>query len=228
MPDPWYPAAVRQPGVNAGYQAGRTLTQLVVRHYTVGTDSRPIGMAGYFNFLISRDGTVTQFAEVDALTWHAGEWNGYGPGIEVEYLDEPDVFTPEALAAAQALYRWLEAEWGIEPGQYLGPRIPTTAGFAGWIDHASLIQTEEHYDFWPQPAWDVICQPLPVPPYDDEEPEMAAPALLYLEKTDEVIVAGFGNDSGAYLGRFARAAITAGAFTKVAAGAFVTPGEPKP
>jgi hypothetical protein len=143
-----YPAAVWSPGVNAGYKAGRTSMRTAVCHYTVGRNSAPIGLRGYFQFLVARDGTVTQFAEADAVCWHAGTpWNSRGPGIEVEYLDEPAIFTPEAEAATGLLVSWLHDVYGIRTDFYDGPRI---AEWDGFITHRSLIQSgDAHSDYWP-------------------------------------------------------------------------------
>ena len=156
MPDPWYPPAIRDPGVNAGYRAGRTSMRLAVCHWTVGIDSRPVGRRGYFTFLVARDGRVFQHAEADALTWHAGTANPYGPGIEVEYYephDGPTVFTDAARDATAALVRWLVDEWGIPAVYYSGPRIDPS-GFTGFLAHGSVAQPEPHFDYWPQEDWD--------------------------------------------------------------------------
>lgn len=129
---------------------GHTTMESTVCHYTVGRDSRPVGDRGYFHFLVSRDGTVTQFARADAVCWHAGDpWNGRGPGIEVEYLPgaDDDVFTPASEAATAQLVAWLEDEWGIPADFYDGPRRQVWHGF---ITHRSLIQTgDAHSDYWP-------------------------------------------------------------------------------
>ena len=142
-----YPGAVWRPGKNAGYAAGRSSMTTAVCHYTVGKNSLPIMDRGYFNFLVARDGTVYQGAEADAVTWHAGNWNTRGPGIEVEHLDEDDIFTPEAYAATARLVEWLIG-LGIPDAFYDGPR---TNGFDGFITHRSLIQTgDAHHDYWPE------------------------------------------------------------------------------
>ncbi len=155
MPDPRYPGAVWRPGANA--DNGHTTMETAVCHYTVGRDSRPIGDRGYFHFLVSRDGTVTQFARADAICWHAGDpWNGRGPGIEVEYLDEPTIFTPEADAATGELVAWLEQEWNIPAEFYDGDRRATWHGF---ITHRSLIQTgDAHSDYWPYLPGDPMAE----------------------------------------------------------------------
>lgn len=158
MPDPIYPGAVWDSGVNAGYRAGRTRMDVAVCHYTVGVNSAPIGAQGYFHWLIGRDGTVTQFAEADALTWHAGEWNVYGPGIEVEYYAPNDgdvIFTDAARSACAGLIGWLNSEWAIPLDYYDGPR-QSTSDQRGFMSHRSLVQTEQHYDYWPQADWDAM------------------------------------------------------------------------
>jgi len=148
MPNPWYPPAVHRPGTNA--ENGHTTMESAVCHFTVGRDSRPIGDRGFFHFLVSRDGTVTQFARADAICWHAGDpWNARGPGVEVEYLPgaDDDIFTPEADHAAGLLVQWLEDEWGIPAEFYDGERRRDWHGF---ITHRSLIQTGDlHSDWWP-------------------------------------------------------------------------------
>ena len=149
MPEPWYPPAVRDPGVNAGYRAGRNRMQLCVCHYTVGRDSSAIGRRGYFHWLVGRDGTVTQYAETDATTWHAGTANHWGPGIEVEYLPGTDaeLWTPAQEAATGALCDWLKGQ-GIPDAFYDGPRIDPS-GFSGFLTHRSVQQVDGHSDWWP-------------------------------------------------------------------------------
>lgn len=144
-----YPGAVWRPGVNAGYRAGRNRMQLTVCHFTVGRDSTAIGDRGYFHFLIGRDGTITQFAEADAITWHAGTANQWGPGIEVEYLPgaDDDLWTPASYQACAGLVEWLIG-LGIPDTFYDGPRIDP-AGFSGFLTHRSVAQPDGHFDWWP-------------------------------------------------------------------------------
>jgi hypothetical protein len=136
--------------MNAGYRAGRTNMRTAVCHYTVGRDSTGIGKQGYFQFLIARNGTIQQFAEVDAVNWHAGSpWNGRGPALEIEYLPghDDEVFTVVQRDATRAVCEWLRDEWGIPFAYYDGPRISDHHGF---ITHRSLIQSgDPHSDFWP-------------------------------------------------------------------------------
>ena len=149
-----YPGAVWNPGVNAGYRAGRNTMTTAVAHYTVGRNSTGIGLRGYFHFLISRDGTVQQFCEADAVAWHAGDpWNGRGPGIEIEYLDEATIFTPAQHAACGALIAWLP----IPHQFYDGPRL---TAWDGYITHRSLVQSgDPHSDYWDQSDWDAMTAP---------------------------------------------------------------------
>src|SRR5262245_40716424 len=96
----------------------------VVCHYTVGRNSTGIGTQGYFQFLVARDGRVQQFAEADAVCWHAGDpWNGRGPGVEVEYLPGADaeLWTPEQEQSVARLCDWLKG-LGIIDAFYDGPR----------------------------------------------------------------------------------------------------------
>jgi hypothetical protein len=162
-----YPGAVWRPGTNAGYRAGRNSMETAVCHYTVGRNSRPIGDRGFFQFLISRDGEVTQFAEADAVCWHAGDpWNRRGPGIEIEYLDEDTIFTDAQLEACADLIAWLP----IPEVFYDGPRVGSHVGF---ITHRSLLQSgDAHHDYWPEEDWAAMTAPVvpvPAPPVDTKK-----------------------------------------------------------
>jgi hypothetical protein len=166
VPDLWYPGATIMPGAAAGYAKGRTSMETVVAHFTVGRDSTQIGVNGYFHWLVRRDGEVVQFAEVDALTWHVGNWNGYGPGIEVEYLPgvDDEVFTDAARVACGSLVRWLCSEWGFLLDYYDGDRIPPV--WRGFIAHRS-VQGGDHTDFWPRQDWDLmVAAPAAVKEHD--------------------------------------------------------------
>lgn len=149
-----YPGAEWTPGRNAGYNAGRSSMAATVCHYTVGRNSHGIGLDGYFHWLIARDGWITQYAEADAVTWHCGEANGVGPGIEIEFLDEPEgIFTDAARDACGGLVHWLADQWGIPLDYYDGDRIPPHM-MHGFVAHRSIQQTEGHSDYWPRADWD--------------------------------------------------------------------------
>jgi len=155
----WYPNAQRVAGRFSGYAAGRNRMEVVKLHYTVGRNSYPIGERGYFQWLIARDGRIWQFAPVDALNYDSGEWNDAGPGVEIEYHPDYDdaIFTPEARETAKGLVQWLHSEHGFPLVKWGGDRISEYAGFRGFIDHADLIQTEQHHDFWPESDWAYIA-----------------------------------------------------------------------
>lgn len=154
-----YPGAVWNPGAAAGYRNGRNRMEVAICHYTVGVNSTPIGLRGYFHFLVGRDGTIQQFCEVDGVAWHAGQWNDAGPGVEVEYHPayHDQIFNQPMRDAAKGLVHWLNAEHGFPLDKYEGERISEFAGFRGFIDHGDLIQSEQHTDYWPQSDWDYIA-----------------------------------------------------------------------
>jgi N-acetylmuramoyl-L-alanine amidase len=79
-------------------KGGKLSPQYLVMHYTAATEAR--GSISWFlnkqakasaHLIIDRDGTITQFAPFNIVTWHAGEseWNGliglnkYSVGIEL-------------------------------------------------------------------------------------------------------------------------------------------------
>ena len=159
-------------GAAAGYALGRNRMRACVLHYTVGRDSRPIGLRGYFHFLIAKDGTVFQFAEADALCWHAGEWNGEGPGIEFERMSDAEPLTPGQIESGGHLIAWL-AGLGIADNFYDGPRR-APGSWAGFITHRSLQQSEPHSDYVTETDWRnmraVTDPPSPVPPSPGGEP----------------------------------------------------------
>ena len=127
MPDVWLPGATRDPGRNSGYNSGRSAMVRTVAHYTVGSDSRNVGRDGYFHWLVhrdaSREGGCTQYAETDAITWHAADpGNPYGPGIEWERnttggMNAEGLSNAEPLTANQRSWgaHIIDhlAEWGI-------------------------------------------------------------------------------------------------------------------
>lgn len=167
-----YPGAIWNPGAKAGYTSGRNRMRACVLHYTVGVDSTGIGLRGYFHFLISKDGTVQQFCEANAIAWHAGEWNGEGPGIEFERMGDWEDLTPEQHAAGGALIRWL-IDNGIADDFYDGPRLGV-GSYAGFITHRSLQQSQPHSDYVTGDDWAAMRgAPVPVTP---RPPAPAAPS----------------------------------------------------
>lgn len=175
MPDLWLPGAIQRPGLNAGYRVGRSQMRLGVCHFTVGTDSTPIGDRGYFNILFPKVGPPIQFAETDAVTWHAAEYNPYGPGAEWERLPTGEYVRPglqraEPLTADQIVWggRWVDhcAEWGIPKVLYDGPRFEVlNLGFSGQVNHGDL--SDQRSDGLTPEEWALIVGGSPASLEDD-------------------------------------------------------------
>ena len=168
MADVWLPGATRDPGRNSGYNSGRSQMIRAVAHYTVGADSRNVGRDGYFHFLVhrdaSREGGCTQYAEVDAVTWHAADaGNPYGPGVEWERMTTGGM-NAEGLSNAEPLtanqIEWgsrlvdFFAEWGITPALYDGPRYQH-GGWRGWVNHQAIDSSRS--DGLLRAEWDQIA-----------------------------------------------------------------------
>ena len=187
MADVWLPGAYRNPGRNAGYNAGRSSMVRAVAHYTVGSDSRNVGRDGYFHFLVHRDASrengCTQYAEIDAITWHAANaGNPYGPGIEWERMTTGGM-NAEGLSNAQPLTQnqidWgarivdFCAQWGITAALYNGPRYQH-AGWRGWVNHQAIDSSRS--DGLLRSEWDAIvgggAGPSPAPGTIEEEDVM--------------------------------------------------------
>jgi hypothetical protein len=178
MSEPRYPGAQWIPGRNAGYNAGHSNMHAAICHFTVGVNSTGIGRDGYFHWLVARDGRIQQFAEADAVTWHAGEANRVGPGIEIEHLPgvDDDVFTDAARDATSGLIHWLRDEWGIPLDYWDGDRIPPSS-MRGFVAHRSVEQSERHADYWPRADWDrMVSGTPPAPPSEEDrmQPEFMA------------------------------------------------------
>jgi hypothetical protein len=121
----------------------------------------------------SREGGCTQYAEVDAITWHAGNWNPFGPGIEFERmvtgppgpdgLSEAEPLTANQLAWGDKIVDFL-TEWGIPAILYGGPRYGAGA-WHGWVNHHDL--DADRSDGLTKAEWSMITsQPSPdLPPY---------------------------------------------------------------
>lgn len=176
-----YPGAVWVGGAAAGYARGRNAMRACVLHYTVGVDSTGIGTQGYFNFLVAKDGTVEQFAEADALTFHAGEANPTGPGIEFERLSDAEPLTAEQLAAGGALISWLVG-LGIPDTFHDGARIPP-AQMSGFVTHRSTQQSQPHSDYVTADDWAAMRSgSTPTIPQED------AVRLIQVQETQEWVL----------------------------------------
>lgn len=181
MADVWLPGAHRDPGRNAGYNAGRSSMVRAVAHYTVGSDSRNVGRDGYFHWLIHRDASrengCTQYAEIDAITWHAANaGNPYGPGIEWERMTTGGM-NAEGLSNAQPLTdnqrawgtRIIDfcAAWGITAALYDGPRFGA-GGWRGWVNHQAIDSSRS--DGLLRAEWNAMTSGAPAPdePVEDD------------------------------------------------------------
>lgn len=192
MPDVWLPGVYRDPGVNAGYNAGHSQMIRTVAHYTVGNDSRSTGRAGYCHFVVhkdsSRENGCTQYAEINAVTWHAAnQGNSYGPGIEWERmttggqneegLSNADPLTDNQMEWGTKIIDFC-AEWGITPSLYDGPRfgadVMPGGGYRGWVNHHDI--DDQRTDGLLRSEWDAMSGgvgPEPSTDYDgSSEDEM--------------------------------------------------------
>jgi hypothetical protein len=172
MPDVWLPGAWRDYGACANYQGGWNRLELAVSHFTVGADSRGIGRRGYFHWLVhqdaGRENGCTQYAPINAATWHAGgsssmpDANQRGPGIEFErrvtggYNDDglanAEPLTDNQIVWGQRIVDFC-AEWGIAPVMYDGPRYGA-GGWRGWVNHHDLDR--DRYDGLTNGEWAAI------------------------------------------------------------------------
>lgn len=146
---PWFPAAIRDPGKNAGYRSGHASMQLAVDHFTVGRDSRAlIRDKGLAQFLFPKQGQPFQFAEADAVCSHACEWNRLGPGLEFERLNWDEPLTAEQIHWGGEVTKWLSVTYGIPLVHHGGARLPIGDGFRGFVNHGSLVHRacDQHTD----------------------------------------------------------------------------------
>lgn len=173
MPDVWLPGAHRNPGRNAGYRLGRNSMEKPVLHATVGSDSRRIGEDGYFNLLVhqsaDRENGCTQYAEIDAVTWHAFEphrLRGFGVeferrvvgGLNDEGLSNFEDFTPNQIEWGKRIVTFA-AEWGVPIDLFNGPRFETE-GHRGWVNHKDVDPSRS--DGLTRAEWNLITAGSPV------------------------------------------------------------------
>jgi N-acetylmuramoyl-L-alanine amidase len=163
----YYPGALWMPGRNAGWAAGTNAMQSITQHYTVGVDSTGILLDGYFHALIGKgpEAGVKQAAEWSAVTWHAGEANWTGPGIEYERLGDWEPLTAYQIDEGGKLNEWLAAEWGLPLAFYdtwgdNGARVPPGSG-APYITHRSWQQSAPHSDYITYDDWNAMVAPAP-------------------------------------------------------------------
>jgi len=150
MPNPWMPGLRHDPGLNAGYRAGRNRMYMVVDHWTAGRNSYGICKdRGLCQILLPKVGAPWQFSEIDAKCWHAGsaaygDYNGHGPGLEVERLSGDEPLTHDQRSWLGRINAWMAAEWGVPNVHYWGPRFPWHgANFHGHVNHAQVHPNED-------------------------------------------------------------------------------------
>jgi hypothetical protein len=151
----WLVGATRMPGRNAGYRAGRCLMRGGVVHYTVGRDSRGPGLSGLFAFLLPKDAPAIQFAEIDAVCFHACEWNHDLFGVETEKLGDWEPTTDSQITEWGRIARGAR-EYGVDASGYdnsihtLDPNrgLPEGTNYAA---HRALRQyaCDPHQDYLP-------------------------------------------------------------------------------
>lgn len=149
--DGWIPGLIHLPGRQAGYASGRIQARLCVSHETVGANSTGIGMDGYFNFLYPKVGPAEQYAEWDAVSWHACNWNPYAHGHELErFQGEP--MTEDQMHWIAYTFAWIEALSGQPIGDslYDGPRLAVGDFSHPWACHRAIdcAACGNHSDFW--------------------------------------------------------------------------------
>lgn len=126
-----------------------------------------------------RENGCTAYAETPAITWHAAEYNPYGPGIEFERLvtgglndeglSEAEPLTDNQIDWGQRIVAHL-AEWGIPVVMYDGPRFHA-GGWAGWVNHQAL--DSQRSDGLTRAEWQQIAGGSAPTPDDDQEVDVA-------------------------------------------------------
>lgn len=133
-----FPGATWDPGAASGYAFGVNRMELVVEHFTVGVNSFPIGKRGYFHTLFPKVGPPIQFAEINAVTWHAGPHNPRGPGHEFERLGYQEPLTDDQIGYGRDYHLWLHEEHGFPLSLYDGPKLQVPSDYRGFVNHGDL------------------------------------------------------------------------------------------
>lgn len=192
----WMPGIAHDPGTNAGYNAGMPRMDTLVLHYTAGAygGDYDVGKRGYFNFYCPRDMPAVQFAEGNALTWHAGEWNDAGPGIEMERRDDSYAYTDHQLHDLGRIAHWLHDRYGIpldrfyDTGGDNNARIGEGASAGTCITHRSLAQSGGwHSDYLTHDEWNRALGGAPAPP------NQRRTDVIYREENGQYWEMGFGD-----------------------------------
>jgi hypothetical protein len=189
----------------------------IVCHYTAGAygGDYAVGKDGYFNFYCPRDLPAVQFAEGDALTWHAGEWNDQGPGIELERRDDSVPYTDHQLAELGRIVHWLHDRYGLpldrfyDTGGDNGARLSEGQTIGRAVTHRSLSQSGGwHSDYLTPDEWHraVSGVVVPTPPVPMRENEVITTAVdsgtvhVFMVATDNRVWTNARLDNGAWTG----------------------------
>lgn len=152
----WVNGATIRPGLNAGYRAGRNLMRGGIIHITAGVNSGGlIQRKGLAQFLLGHPGqdALVQYAEIDAVCYHACEWNHVAFGVEVEKL-RVEHLTDEVQIESLATIVSAAAGLGVPIGPYhRGDHdVPVREMPVPYVSHSSLAQRacDRHYDWLPE------------------------------------------------------------------------------
>jgi hypothetical protein len=173
--------------------------RMPVWHWTVGHDSRALCRdKGLCQFLYPKVGAPWQFAEVDAVCFHAGSavygnYNDAGPGHEVERFPDEELTPDQTLWIARTI-EWEADEWGVPPVHYWGPRFPAHgANFHGHVNHSDI---HPNPDGLSAEEWKLVASPGPAPTEPVGEDDMTVWLCLdegqwkgaWVQEGDRVIV----------------------------------------
>lgn len=161
--DGWIDGLVHLPGRNAGYRAGRIRLRTPIRHETVGTNSRQIGINGYFQFLLPKEGPAEQYCEWDAIAWHACEWNLWGFGLECERFPGEPMTANQVWWAAYIILAVQEHTGQALTLDWIDYAIPNPAsGPVGYANHGALLirACDPHSDGWTFDEWQQIIRTI--------------------------------------------------------------------
>jgi hypothetical protein len=176
MADGWIDGLLWLPGRQAGGASGRIDRRVDVRHETIGTNSRQIGLNGYFNFRFPKVDIAEQYAEWWAIAWHACEWNPVGIGFELERFQGEPMTENQARWIAYTLGH-IQAEAGALPLDWFDGDLYVPAGgggYRGYANHLALrIQAcDPHTDGWTFDEWQWICSLMGADPPVKKEDRM--------------------------------------------------------
>lgn len=172
MPNPWMPGLRHDPGAAAHYALGTNSMWMMVDHWTAGVNSYGICKDdGLCQILLPKVGVPWQFAEINAKCYHAGskaygDYNGAGPGLEVERFAN-DPLSPDQKLWLGRINAWCASEWGLSNVHYWGPRFPWhQASFHGSVNHRDVHPNDDGIS---REEWDSLTAPA-TPIKKDDDP----------------------------------------------------------